>query len=398
MRRLLLALVLVASTFVPVGPSGAQSAQEMEISSDCLAVGQRIPDLTVWGSGWGAYFNNGARLQLEWHWGGEPTTPRPATVTPPTQAVTSGSFTLVFDATGISPAFTSFSLIWIGATGQRTLVGTEDLDVQNTCPTGRTTCTADTAGRPVLGAEVRGYPTSWQHQFFYQFRRPGQVGPVAGALGSDGVMRAEFHNLAQVANATVTARVIEPPGQDRAAIPHYTTFAAPICNPPPTTTTNTTTTTSTPGSTTITTSPPDDTVPDDTTTTTRPPVDIPGTPVTVPPTIDLPPPTPGATLTVTPELGPAGFVTSAAGTGFPPGAVTLVWSPGIGSTTAIVGPDGTFAARVLVFPNDRLGPRALVAVAGGTSAYDAFLVVPSSVQPSGQDVRQINRIRRFNQR
>jgi hypothetical protein len=161
---------------------------------------------------------------------------------------------------------------------------------------------------------------------------------------------------------------------------------------PPVTTTSTTT--STPDSST-TTSEPDDTVPD-TTTTTRPTT----TPtVTVPPTIDLPPPTVGATLTVTPEIGPAGFVTAAVGTGFPPGSVvTLSWLPGIGSTTAVVAPDGTFTARILVFPNDRLGPRALVASGSSTTAFDAFLVVQSSVQPSGQNVAQINRIRRFNQR
>lgn len=167
------------------------------------------------------------------------------------------------------------------------------------------------------------------------------------------------------------------------------------CPPGPTTTT----TTSTPvvPDTTTTTRATNDPVPVDTTTTTLP-VDAPGTPVTVPPTVELPPPTVGATLSVGPELGPAGFVTGAVGTGFPPGPVTVTWSPGIGTTTAIVGPDGTFTTRVLVFPNDRLGPRALIATAGATTAYDAFLVVQSTVQPSGQDVQQINRIRRFNQR
>ena len=167
--------------------------------------------------------------------------------------------------------------------------------------------------------------------------------------------------------------------------------------PCPTTTTSTSTSITT--TTTTTTPPGDDPVPEDTTTTTTStPADAPGTPVTIPPTVELPPPTAGATLTVAPELGPAGFVTGAVGTGFPPGAVTLQWSPGIGTTTAIVGPDGTFSARVLVLPNDRLGPRALIAIGGATTAYDAFLVVPSSVQPSGQDVQQITRIRRFNQR
>lgn len=176
----------------------------------------------------------------------------------------------------------------------------------------------------------------------------------------------------------------------------------PRCVPTTTTTTSTSTPTSTPSTTTTQPDdgpvPGDDPAPDEAPPTTPPAPDTPGTPVTIPPTIDLPPPTPGATLTVAPELGPAGFVTGAKGTGFPPGPVTVTWQPGIGATTAIAGPDGTFTTRMLVFPNDRLGPRAIIAVAGATTAYDAFLVVQSSVQPSGQNVQQINRIRRFNQR
>lgn len=176
--------------------------------------------------------------------------------------------------------------------------------------------------------------------------------------------------------------------------------------PPTTTSTSTTTTTL---QDTSTTSIPSDTVPDEEpatttslkitgTTTTIRPSDPPGPSVTVPPTIELPPVTVGATLTATPELGPAGFVPGVTGTGFPPGPVELRWEPGIGRTIAIAGPDGTFVTRVLVMPNDRLGPRALIATGGTTVAIDAFLVVPSSVQPSGQSVQQINRIRQFNNR
>lgn len=133
-------------------------------------------------------------------------------------------------------------------------------------------------------------------------------------------------------------------------------------------------------------------------TTTRPtvPGSVPTT--TLPPAIEIPPPTPGATLVLDPPLGPTGFVTGAVGTGFVPGPVTLAWVGGIGTTTTIAGPDGTFSARVLVLPGDRLGPRALVATGAATSTYAAFLVVPSTVQPSGQDVASINRIRRFNNR
>jgi len=198
-------------------------------------------------------------------------------------------------------------------------------------------------------------------------------------------------NFSNIANATWSAC---PPGV------------------PPTTTSTSTTTTSTPGTTQPSTTSPDtvpDAVPNEEpatttslritgTTTTIRPSDPPGPPVTLPPTLDLPPVTVGATLTVTPEVGPAGFVTGVTGTGFPPGPVELRWEPGIGRTIAIVGPDGTFVTRVLVFPNDRLGARALVATGGTTTALDAFLVVQSSVQPSGSDVQQINRIRRFNSR
>jgi hypothetical protein len=165
------------------------------------------------------------------------------------------------------------------------------------------------------------------------------------------------------------------------------------CPPGTTTTTTSSTTTSTtePESTTTpTTAPPS-------TTTTRPP--LPGPDVTVPPSVQLPPPTPGATLTVTPKVGRSGFVTSAVGTGFPPNApVVLHWQPGVGETTATSGADGTFHAQVLIFPHDQLGPRALVANSGATTAYDAFLVVPSTVKPSGQNVAQITRVRRFLQR
>lgn len=162
----------------------------------------------------------------------------------------------------------------------------------------------------------------------------------------------------------------------------------PTCPPGTIPTTTAPTTTAPPVADTTTTAP----------TTTRPtvPGSVPTT--TLPPTIDIPPPTPGATLVVTPPLGPTGFVTGAVGTGFPPGPVELTWSGGIGTTMTIAGPDGTFSTRVLVLPGDRLGPRALVATGGGTSTYAAFLVVPSTVQPSGSDVLQINRIRRFNNR
>jgi hypothetical protein len=91
-------------------------------------------------------------------------------------------------------------------------------------------------------------------------------------------------------------------------------------------------------------------------------------------------------------------VAAARGTGWPEGTVQLRWSPGIGAFTATVGVDGTFSVPVLVFHRDVLGPRTLSATDGRVSATTPFLVVPSSVQPSGQDVAQISRARRFLQR
>jgi len=147
--------------------------------------------------------------------------------------------------------------------------------------------------------------------------------------------------------------------------------------------------------------PPPDSVPDTTApSTTRPGiVTIPTTSTTIPTIITIPPPTPGASLSVDPSLGPGGFVTRAGGTGFPPGQpVTLGWSPGIGIYSATAGPDGTFESSVLVMNRDVLGPRTLVATSGGVAASASFLVVPSTVQPSGKDVAQITRVRRFLQR
>ena len=145
-----------------------------------------------------------------------------------------------------------------------------------------------------------------------------------------------------------------------------------------------------------------------TTTTTRPPpptTAAPPTTNTSPTTTAAPAtttsttaPRPPASLVVTPVLGPGGFVTSAEGRGFPPGAVSLSWDPGIGGASATAGPDGTFQVPVLVMPRDRNGPRQLVATgAGGVRASADFLVVPSTVQPSGDDVTQI-RNRRLVQR
>jgi hypothetical protein len=98
-------------------------------------------------------------------------------------------------------------------------------------------------------------------------------------------------------------------------------------------------------------------------------------------------------LVLMPAVGPPGIVTTATGSGFPPGAlVTLAWDRGIAPLRGpvIVGPDGTFTVQILVFHNDVVGPRELVAVAapGGPpfpEARASFLVVQASLQPLGTE-------------
>ncbi|MFI0940166.1 HYR domain-containing protein [Streptomyces sp. NPDC021020] len=91
-------------------------------------------------------------------------------------------------------------------------------------------------------------------------------------------------------------------------------------------------------------------------------------------------------LTVTPAVVRPGDVVVVRGTDFPPGtAVPLSWSRGITARTdpALVEPDGTFAAQVVVLPRDLLGARDLRATPTG---YDPpkplpVLVVQQTVQP-----------------
>jgi Tol biopolymer transport system component len=100
---------------------------------------------------------------------------------------------------------------------------------------------------------------------------------------------------------------------------------------------------------------------------------------------------PGAELRLDPEVGPPGIVTLLRGENFPPGAlVSFQWDRGITQPLApvLVAPDGTFAVSVLVFHNDRTGPRQLrvTAAPGGATFADemvSFLVVPGPLQPPG---------------
>jgi hypothetical protein len=89
-------------------------------------------------------------------------------------------------------------------------------------------------------------------------------------------------------------------------------------------------------------------------------------------------------LKVDPGIGPPGFVPLASGSGFPPGVtVTLTWDFGLSApTSAVVGPDGTFRAQMLVFYKDPLGPRNLAASGTGFAAVKApFRVVAGAGQP-----------------
>ncbi|MEH1013097.1 VWA domain-containing protein [Micromonospora sp. CPCC 206060] len=96
------------------------------------------------------------------------------------------------------------------------------------------------------------------------------------------------------------------------------------------------------------------------------------------------------TVTLDPAIGPPGFVTTAVGTGFPPGSqVRLRWAPGITTTpdTVTVGADGTFRTPMLILRKDTLGLRELTAtrVSGATfapvRATAPFLVVPRGLAP-----------------
>ena len=93
-------------------------------------------------------------------------------------------------------------------------------------------------------------------------------------------------------------------------------------------------------------------------------------------------------LRLEPEIGPRGSVTRAIGEGFPAGAqVTLHWEPGLDSNAppVVVGPDGRFEISLLLYRNDAVGARRLVATSAGGPAFPeqegTFLVVPGTQQP-----------------
>jgi Tol biopolymer transport system component len=97
-----------------------------------------------------------------------------------------------------------------------------------------------------------------------------------------------------------------------------------------------------------------------------------------------------AQIVLDPPVGQQGIVTIAHGSGFPPGAqLTLAWSLGITQAMPPVTADqnGAFTVGVLVFHNDIVGPRGLVATSVGGTTFPtlstSMLVTPRPMTPPG---------------
>lgn len=99
-------------------------------------------------------------------------------------------------------------------------------------------------------------------------------------------------------------------------------------------------------------------------------------------------------LTTAPDVASAGEVTEVQGVLFPPRrAIRLTWSPGLGAALAVTSATGSFSADMVVFPDDIVGPRSLLANLAATGrrpgpaaattalASEAFLVQPGSGEP-----------------
>jgi hypothetical protein len=96
-------------------------------------------------------------------------------------------------------------------------------------------------------------------------------------------------------------------------------------------------------------------------------------------------------IQVNPGITPPSRVTTVFGKDFPPGkTVTVTFRTAVGSSTATVGPDGTFRAPLLVFPKATPGNRRVVATVNGFPALFAegdLLVVFPTVSPADFVVR-----------
>lgn len=86
-----------------------------------------------------------------------------------------------------------------------------------------------------------------------------------------------------------------------------------------------------------------------------------------------------------PPLAALGDAVVARCSEFPPNAdVVLTWRPGLGRTEVTSDGAGAFTTSMLVFPEDQLGERVLVATIGDTVVESPpFLVVAPSGQPPG---------------
>lgn len=103
-------------------------------------------------------------------------------------------------------------------------------------------------------------------------------------------------------------------------------------------------------------------------------------------------------ITLTPAVGPPGTVVTAVGTQYPRSyPVDIAWdhgtmAPSISPLTTDA--QGGFTVRLLIFPNDPLGPRSLQTTATPSSRETiflnsaTFLVIPGSAQPSDFDWRR----------
>jgi hypothetical protein len=96
-------------------------------------------------------------------------------------------------------------------------------------------------------------------------------------------------------------------------------------------------------------------------------------------------------IRVSPPIGPPGFVAFVVGDGFPPASVVVLkWSPGLGVAAVRTSARGGLSAPMLVFPNDVVGPRVVVATGNSSDpglkfapVTARFLVVPGRFLPAG---------------
>jgi hypothetical protein len=91
---------------------------------------------------------------------------------------------------------------------------------------------------------------------------------------------------------------------------------------------------------------------------------------------------------VAPQVAAPGEVAHVTGYGFPPGrTITLSWRPGLGQVQVTAGPFGTFRTAIVIFPNDPVGRRVLVASAPDVTAWASapFIVAQQLTRPAPPD-------------